>query len=102
MSLEESDLHRKLQLQELEEIGTEAYENAEIYKAKTKAWHDNMISRKTFEFGKKFLLFHSRLRLFPGKLRSRWIGPFIIVKVFLRGAVEILSEETSKIFKING
>ena len=40
MSLEESSLHRKLQLQELEEIRNEAYENAEIYKAKTKAWHD--------------------------------------------------------------
>ena len=102
MSLEESGLHRKLQLQELEEIRFEAYENAEIYKAKTKAWHDKMISRKTFEVGQKVLLFQSRLRLFPGKLRSHWIGPFIVVKVFPHGAVEIQSEETSKIFKVNG
>ena len=89
MSLEESGLHRKLQLQELEEIRNEAYENGEIYKVKTKAWHDKMISRKTFEVGQKVLLFQSRLRLFPGKLRSRWIGPFIIVKVFPHGVVEI-------------
>ena len=102
MSLEESGLHRKLQLQELEEIRNEAYENAEIYKAKTKAWHDKMISRKTFEVGQKVLLFQSRLRLFPGKLRFRWIGQFIVVKVFPHGAVEIQSEETSKIFKVNG
>ncbi|XP_057543905.1 uncharacterized protein LOC130823303 [Amaranthus tricolor] len=101
MSLEKSDLHRKLQLQEFEKIRNEAYENAEIYKAKTKAWHDKMISRKTFEVGQKVLLFQSRLRLFPGKLRFRWIGQFIVVKVFPHGAVEIQSEETSKIFKVN-
>ena len=56
MSLEQSGLHRKLQLQKLEEIRNEAYKNAEIYKAKTKAWHDKMISRKTFEVGQKVLL----------------------------------------------
>ena len=59
MRLEESGLHRELQLQELEEISNEAYENAEIYKAKTKAWNDKMISRKTFEVGQKVLLFQS-------------------------------------------
>ena len=102
MSLEQSDLHRKLQLQELEEIMNEAHEITEIYKAKTKAWHDKMISRKSFEVGQKVLRFQSRLRLFPGKLRSRWIEPFIVVKVFPHGVEEITSEETSKILKLNG
>ncbi|XP_073137226.1 uncharacterized protein [Henckelia pumila] len=37
-----------------------------------------------------------------GKLRSRWIGPFVITNVFSHGAVEIKSLETSKIFKVNG
>ncbi|XP_010669126.2 uncharacterized protein LOC104886366 [Beta vulgaris subsp. vulgaris] len=102
MALDEAGLHRKLQLQELEEIRNEAYENAAIYKAKTKAWHDKLIIRKEFKVGQKVLLFQSRLRLFPGKLRSRWIGPFIVVKVFPHGAVEIQSEATSKILKVNG
>ena len=35
-----------LQLNELEEFRNEAYENAKIYKEKTKAWHDKHIARK--------------------------------------------------------
>ncbi|XP_044510154.1 uncharacterized protein LOC123228765 [Mangifera indica] len=102
MKLDESGEHRKLQLQELEEIRNDAYENARIYKEKTKAFHDKMISRKEFSLGQKVLLYHSRLRLFPGKLRSRWIGPFVVTNVFPHGAVEIQSLTTSKVFKVNG
>jgi len=42
------------------------------------------------------------LKLFPGKLRSRWIGPFIVSNVFSYGAVEIASLETNKVLKVNG
>ena len=102
MKMDESGEHRKLQLQELEEIRNDAYESAMIYKEKTKAFHDKMISRKEFKVGQKVLLYHSRLRLFPGKLRSRWIGPFVVTNVFPHGAVEIQSLATSKVFKVNG
>nr|GLL29670.1 uncharacterized protein LOC109178455 [Ipomoea trifida] len=102
MNIDESGMHRKLQLSELEEIRNEAYENSIIYKDKTKAFHDKMILRKEFSIGQKVLLFQSRLRLFPGKLRSRWIGPFIVTNIFPHGAVEIQSLQTSKIFKVNG
>ncbi|GMP95942.1 hypothetical protein CsSME_00044802 [Camellia sinensis var. sinensis] len=102
MKMDESGEHRKLQLQELEEIRNDAYENAMIYKEKTKAFHDRMISGKEFNVGQKILLYHSRLRLFPGKLRSRWIGPFVVTNVFSHGAVEIQSLATSKVFKVNG
>ena len=91
LNTNESGLQRKLQLQELEEIRNETYENAAIYKAKTKAWHDQMISRKSFEVGQKVLLYQSRLRLFSGKLRSRWIRPFFILTTFPHGAYEIKS-----------
>ncbi|XP_024175456.1 uncharacterized protein LOC112181268, partial [Rosa chinensis] len=64
MDLDEAGLHRKLQLNELEEIRNEAYDSARIYKEKTKAFHDKMIRGKTFVVGQKVLLFHSRLRLF--------------------------------------
>ncbi|CAN6687769.1 unnamed protein product [Malus baccata var. baccata] len=57
---------RRLQLNELDEIRHEAYDNASIYKQKTKAFHDNMIRGKSFSIGQKVLLFNSRLRLFPG------------------------------------
>jgi hypothetical protein len=102
MKMDESGEHRKLQLQELEEIHNDAYESARIYKKKKKAFHDKMISRKEFKIGQKVFLYQSRLCLFPGKLRSFWIGPFFVTNVFPRGPVEIQSLATSKVFKVNG
>ena len=81
---------RILQLSELEEFCNEAYENAKIYKEKTKGWHDKHIVRKEFESGQRVLLFNSRLKLFPRKLKSRWSGPFTMTQVFPYGGVEIM------------
>ena len=102
MDRDEAGLHRKLQICELEEIRNEAYDSAMIYKARTKAYHDNMIRGKHFEIGQQVLLFNSRLKLFPGKLRSRWQGPFVITNVFPYGAVEIQSATSGNKFKVNG
>jgi hypothetical protein len=86
----------------LEEIRNDAYENTRIYKEKTKNLHDRMLTRKEFHVGDKVLLYHSRLKLFPGKLRSRWIGSFVVSNIFPYGAVEITSLETNKVLKVNG
>jgi len=85
----------------LEEIQNDAYENAMIYKEKTKILHDRMITRKELNVGDKVLLYHSCLKLFPGKLCSRWIGPFVFSNVFPYSAVEITSLETNKVLKVN-
>ncbi|XP_071928236.1 uncharacterized protein [Coffea arabica] len=77
MDIEEGGIQRKLQLQELEEIRNEAYENAMIYKEKNRIFHDQQISRKTFVCGQKVLLYHSKLKLFPGSeilARPRGVG----------------------------
>ena len=47
---------------------SEAYENARLYKEKTKRWHDNLILRREFHSGQQVLLYNSQLRLFPSKL----------------------------------
>ncbi|CAN6580946.1 unnamed protein product [Malus baccata var. baccata] len=60
MDIDATGLHRKLQLNKLEEVRNEAYENSRIYKEKTKAFHDRMIRSKTFSIGQKVLLFNSR------------------------------------------
>ncbi|CAA7034304.1 unnamed protein product [Microthlaspi erraticum] len=52
-----------------------AYENSMIYKMRTKAAHDKLI-RLNF-----------KLRLFPGKLRSKWAGPFKIHEVLPYGSL---------------
>ena len=90
----------KLQLNELEEFNNEAYEKAKIYKEKTKSWHDKHISRKEFEAGQWVFLFNSRLKLFPGKLKSRWFGPFTVTQVFPHGGAEIMHLEKGT-FKVN-
>jgi len=85
----------------LEELRIDAYDNARIYKERTKKWHDKHILKKDFKSGDLVLLFNSRLKLFPGKLKSRWSGPFQVRKVYPYGAVEIFSEEKGS-FKVNG
>jgi len=60
-----------------------------------------MIIRKEFNVEDKVLFYHSRLKLFLGKLHSRWIGPFVVSNVFPYGAVEITSLETNKVLKVN-
>ncbi|XP_071939350.1 uncharacterized protein [Coffea arabica] len=102
MDLMEAGGNRKLQLQELEELRNEAYENAAISKEKSKIFHDQQVSRKSFVIGQKVLLYHSRLKLFPGKLRSRWIGSFVVTNISYYGAAEIQSLKTEKRFVVNG
>ena len=92
---------RLLQLNELEELRNESYNNARIYKDKTKKLHDQRILRKAFRAGDKVLLFNSRLKLFPGKLKSKWIGPYIVVSSTIFGAVTLRTDAKEE-FKVNG
>ncbi|XP_031394316.1 uncharacterized protein LOC116205794 [Punica granatum] len=92
---------RLLQLNQMAEMREEAYENARIYKERAKRWHDRNILKREFLPGQKVLLYNSRLKLFPGKLKSRWSGPFVISNVFPYGAVELKSED-DRTFKVNG
>ncbi|GJT07765.1 hypothetical protein Tco_0842227 [Tanacetum coccineum] len=77
----------------------EAYENTQIYKERTKKWHDSRLrGDKDFKNGDKVLLFNSRLKLHPGKLESKWTGPFVVNTMYPYGAVEITNNDGS-IFK---
>ena len=61
---------RLFQINELEEIINDSYKNDKIYKDRTKKWHDKQLTRKEFKEGDRVLIFNSRLRLFPSKLKS--------------------------------
>ena len=102
LSLDQAGKERLLQIQELQELQNESYQNMEIYKAKNKAFHDKHINKKTFHVHDKVWLYNSRLKLFPGKLRSRWDGPYEILQVYDNGAVLILDPKTKNSFKVNG
>lgn len=91
-----------LEIHELEEMRDAAYESTKIYKEKTKKYHDKRILPKHYEPGMKVLLYNSRLKLFPGKLKSRWGGPYEVVKVYPFGAVELKERDLDNTFNVNG
>ena len=90
-----------LQMNELEELRNAAHDSARIYKEKTKRWHDPKILRREFKAGDQVLLYNSRLKLFPGKLKSRWSGPYTVVANTPFGAVTLKTESGNE-FKVNG
>ena len=51
--------------------------------------------------GDLVLLFNSRMRLFPGKLKSKWTGPYLVTQLFPHEAVELETKEGMR-FKVNG
>ena len=53
---------RLLQLNELDELRMNAYENAKLYKDRTKLWHDKHSMKKEFHKGEFFLLYNLRLK----------------------------------------
>nr|GEY03100.1 reverse transcriptase domain-containing protein [Tanacetum cinerariifolium] len=57
-----------------------AYENSMIYKERTKKLHDSKIKNRIFNVGDQVLLFNSRLKIFSGKIKTRWSGPFTITQ----------------------
>ena len=101
-NLDQAGKQRLLQMNELDELRRESYESSQIYKEKLKLFHDKTIARKTFEPNQRVLLYSSRLHMFPGKLRSRWTGSFVVKVVYPYGAVEIENPDNGKSFKVNG
>ncbi|GJZ45139.1 reverse transcriptase domain-containing protein [Tanacetum coccineum] len=91
--------HRKVQINEINELRDHAYENSLIYKEKTKKIHDSKIKNRVFNVGDRVLLFNSRLNIFSGKLKTRWTGPFTVTQVFPYGTIE-LSQTDGPNFKV--
>ena len=88
-------------MNELKELRNEAYDNARIYKDKTKKWHDKKILRKEFKVRELVLLYNSKLKLFLGKLKSRWSGPYIVIASTPFGVVTLKTNSGNE-FKVNG
>ncbi|GKC71202.1 reverse transcriptase domain-containing protein [Tanacetum coccineum] len=93
--------HQKVQMNELNELRDQSYENSLIYKEKTKKIHDSKIKNRIFNVRDRVLLFNSRLKIFSGKLKTRWTGPFTVPQIFPYGTIELSSTNGPK-FKVNG
>ncbi|XP_076884597.1 uncharacterized protein LOC143533829 [Bidens hawaiensis] len=88
---------RKLNICELEKLRNEAYECASTYKDRMKRVHDAKLSRKMIEEGERVWLYNSRLKLFPGKLKSKWMGPYQVKRV---GKLERLRSKILMIIQV--
>ncbi|XP_075096476.1 uncharacterized protein LOC142174555 [Nicotiana tabacum] len=102
LDMEAAGTSRVTKLHVLEEFRYLAFESTKLYKERMKRLHDQNIVERNFKPRDMVLLYNSRLRLFPGKLKSRWSGPFRVVDVFPSGAVEISTENDSRTFRVNG
>ncbi|XP_042027228.1 uncharacterized protein LOC121774411 [Salvia splendens] len=92
---------RQSYLNLLDEFRNEAFENSAIFKERLKTYHDKMIEKREFFPGDLVLLFNARMKLFPGKLKSRWSGPFKVRTVMKNGALE-LEVDDGRVFTANG
>ncbi|GJV00097.1 hypothetical protein Tco_1329367 [Tanacetum coccineum] len=102
MNLTAATKNRFMELNELIELRDGAYENTRIYKERTKKWHDSRLrGDKDFKVGDNVLLFNSRLRMHPGKLKSKWYDPNVVKTVYPYGTVEITNKNGIS-FNVNG
>ncbi|KAJ9542442.1 hypothetical protein OSB04_028948 [Centaurea solstitialis] len=91
-----SGRERLISLHELEELRSLAYENSKIYKEQRKKWHDAHLKEvKVFKEGDKVLTYQTRFKFSPGKLKSRWIGPYVVLKAYPSGYVDLMTERGS-------
>ncbi|GJV28982.1 reverse transcriptase domain-containing protein [Tanacetum coccineum] len=93
---------RMFQLHELDEFRHQAYKNSRLYKERTKVWHGRKLRmRKEFKQGNKVLLFHSKYKFKQPKLRSRWLGPYIVKYQYPSRYVEHYGKDENVII-VNG
>nr|GEW67691.1 reverse transcriptase domain-containing protein [Tanacetum cinerariifolium] len=88
----------------LDKLGDALWAFRTAYKTpieKTKRLYDSKIKDRVFNIDDRVLLFNSRLKVFFGKLKTRWSGPFTISHVYPYGTVE-LSQPDGPNFKVNG
>ncbi|CAM8953910.1 unnamed protein product [Rhodiola kirilowii] len=82
MDMKEDGEKKLLQLNEHDEIKLDSDENACIYKEQMKKWHDKRIVCREFNEGERVLFCNSCLRLFPGKMRIKWSGPYTVERAY--------------------
>nr|XP_009623012.1 uncharacterized protein LOC104114310 [Nicotiana tomentosiformis] len=87
---------RVAHLNELDEFRYHAYASLSLYKENMKYVHEKYIRNKKFKVGDLVLLFYSRLRMFSGKLKSKWSGPFEILGVTHFGVLDLKNNKYSE------
>lgn len=95
-------MKRKVKINELDELRLQTYESSRIYKERVKRYHDSKILPKDFKIEQMVQLFNSRLRLFLGMLKLKWLGSFQIKNVKPYHAIELEDPIYKAIWTVNG
>ena len=69
----------------------------EVTQVQRKIWHNKNIKDKRFQEGDWALLYDSRYKDFKGKIRTRWLGPYVIEKCHDNGVVKIRTNDAEAI-----
>ena len=86
------------QLNELDEKRLAALDQTVLLQQQRSNWHDQFIKNKIFCEGYWALLYDSRFkRDFKGKLRTRWLGPYLVDRVFDNGTVRLVTIDGNRI-----
>ncbi|XP_070046138.1 uncharacterized protein [Nicotiana tomentosiformis] len=91
---------RVVHLNKLDEFRYHTYARSSLYKEKMKYLYDKCIQNREFKVCDLVLFFNSRLKMFLGKLKSKWSGPFEIVGVTPFGALD-LKNKNNEVFLVN-
>ena len=103
LDLTEAQHNRLQQINELDEIRLSALQNTALIQQQRAKWHDALIKKKVFHEGDWALLYDSRFQDFPGKLQTRWLGPYEIQKVHDNRTLTLITIDGSGYaFKVNG
>ncbi|XP_059281152.1 uncharacterized protein LOC132034816 [Lycium ferocissimum] len=102
MDWDEAGKLQPFQMNKMDEFRYHAHESAALYKEKMKHYHDVKLLKRDFQPGDSVLLFNSRLKLFPSKLKSKWSGPFTLVSISPNGSMELKSDNRTRTFMVNG
>ena len=103
LDLTEAHINRLKQINKLDEIRLSALQNTALVQQQRVKWHDALITNKVFHEGDWALLYDSQFQDFPGKLQTRWLGPYEIQKLHDNGTITLITIDGSGYaFKVNG
>ena len=80
---------RLIAIEDLEEARTEALERTEEVKIKRKEFDSKLPEDQGIREGGLVLLYDNRHKQFPGKLHTRWMGPYKVTTVCPNGSLQL-------------
>ena len=93
MAADQSLRERSYALEHLEEARKHAGHRLENQQKITKKAHDKKLKPIPLAIGDLVLLYDSRFVHFPGKLHTRWLGPYVVQALFSNGSVQVAGIE---------